>query len=130
MNKTKNTVKKQIEHLVNKYTINEPEKKLFKIELEVLVLLAEKELLDKQYLKVKEGQDKMNYYKDNATGSYYSFKDGILYQWPMLKNGSRGKEKAEVELEGLVYELPILYKGKEIDLFKHLLRIKNILKRG
>lgn len=64
----------------------------------------------------------MKYIKDNKTGSYYSYENGELIQWPMNLDGSRDKTPCVVDW----YEARI--EPIELDIYKHLKNIEFKLK--
>ena len=71
----------------------------------------------------------MKYYKSEETGSYYSIENGELIFYPMLKNGSRGKEGGAVDWDFVTYEpTDIVLKGKTISLVEYLKYIEGKLK--
>lgn len=67
------------------------------------------------------------YYKDNATGSYYGMEGDVLIQYPMLEDGTMEENPIEVDPEETIFDMPILYEGEEIDLYQHLIGIREYL---
>ena len=69
----------------------------------------------------------MNYYKDDMTGSFYSLENGELVQYPMNIDGSMDPNGCSVELDDLLFEMPELIDGNEVDMHTHLSMIKSNL---
>lgn len=73
----------------------------------------------------------MKFIKDNLSGSYYSLENDALIQWPMNLDGSRDQNTScEVDWLFVYDEMPILYKGKEFNVYKHLKDIETKLMEG
>jgi hypothetical protein len=72
----------------------------------------------------------MNYVKDEISGSYYSLEDGALVQYPMNIDGSMDNNGAIVDLDELIFDMPLQVDGREIDTHEHLLSIKSKLELG